>query len=89
MQVPLTIHPQFPSVPSAPDAPSPSFPPTTVRPGDVIVADIDGVVCIPVEQVDEVLELCGKGKAADEKIAEAIRQGKGVQESFKQHRQNI
>lgn len=41
-----------------------------VRPGDVIVADGSGVVCIPVEHAAKVAELA-QGYAADDRLAEA------------------
>lgn len=41
-----------------------------VRPGDVIVADGSGVVCVPAEQAEEVAELARR-YAADDRLAEA------------------
>ncbi|RUS22328.1 RraA-like protein [Endogone sp. FLAS-F59071] len=61
-------------------------PPLTVRPGDIIVADLDGVVCVPVERVAEVAEECRKGVETDGRCMEAIRAGAGVQETFKKFR---
>ncbi|KAF8919916.1 RraA-like protein [Mucidula mucida] len=52
------------------------FPTITVNPGDWIVGDRDGVVCVPRDLRDKIDELC----MAD------IQQGKGVQASFKEHR---
>lgn len=55
----------------------------TVRPGDWIVADIDGVVCVPQELVGRVKELAGAGRTVDAHCLEDIRAGKGVEASFK------
>jgi len=57
-----------------------------VEPGDWMVADEDGVVCVPQGIVEKVTELAIKGREADEKCMEDIRAGKGVQASFKLHR---
>ena len=46
-----------------------------VQPGDFIMADDNGVLVIPKEKVDEVLELAMEYKAIEEKIVEAIRCG--------------
>lgn len=53
-----------------------------ISPGGYIVADIDGVVYIPEELAEKVLELVPGLVAADEKCAEAIRGGMSVQEAF-------
>jgi regulator of RNase E activity RraA len=57
-----------------------------VEPGDWMVADEDGVVCVPQGIVEKVVELARKGRKADEKCMEDIQAGKGVQASFKLHR---
>jgi regulator of RNase E activity RraA len=51
-------------------------------PGDILVADIDGVIVIPRVKVGEVIELAEKGKGVDERIAKDLRAGRGVAESF-------
>lgn len=60
----------------------PAFPDTIVMPGDIIVADIDGVVVIPKGKIGQVVELAEKGKGVDEQIAKDLRAGRGVAESF-------
>lgn len=74
IDVPLTI--------SAED----DFPSVTVNPGDWIVGDRDGVVCVPRELEAKIAELAAKGRQIDELCMQDIQQGKGVQASFKEHR---
>lgn len=64
----------------------PSFPPTTVNPGDYILADIDGVVVVAPSLVDQVLELAAKGREVDGRVAADLKQGVSVAEAFKRHR---
>lgn len=78
IQVPLTIRPDGDN--------SGAFPETTVYPGDYIVADVDGVVCVPSGMIEEVARVARKGKEEDEKCMADIRAGLGVQASFKKHR---
>ncbi|KAF5389372.1 hypothetical protein D9757_004260 [Collybiopsis confluens] len=63
-----------------------TFPPTQVHPGDWIVADEDGVVCIPKELEMMVTELATKLRGIDAKCMEDIIAGKGVKASFAKHR---
>jgi 4-hydroxy-4-methyl-2-oxoglutarate aldolase len=46
-----------------------------VRPGDVIVGDGSGVVCIPAERAAEVAELAQGYASDDEKAAAELRKG--------------
>jgi regulator of RNase E activity RraA len=57
-----------------------------VQPGDWIIADEDGVVCVPKTLEGSVAELAAKGKQIDALCLEDIKAGKGVQASFKKHR---
>ncbi|KAJ7593946.1 ribonuclease E inhibitor RraA/Dimethylmenaquinone methyltransferase [Mycena floridula] len=59
-----------------------------IEPEDWIIADEDGVVCVPKGIVNKVVELATKGRAVDEKCMEDIKAGKGIQASFKLHREN-
>jgi len=59
-----------------------SWPEVEVHPDDWIVADQDGVVCIPKELLARVCEIADKGRREDEKCREGIVAGKGVQASF-------
>lgn len=46
-----------------------------VHPGDVIVADIDGVVVVERSEVEEVVRLCGERLAKEAKNRERLRSG--------------
>jgi regulator of RNase E activity RraA len=76
VQVPLTI-----SAVSSPD-----WPPVTVNPYDLVLADLDGVVVVPPAILDEVLQAAKEGKEVDEKCRMDLLQGKGVKETFAKHR---
>jgi regulator of RNase E activity RraA len=60
--------------------------PVTIHPGDIMVADMDGVVCIPVDLLKDVITSCEKYTAIDEQCMKDILQGHGVQETFKKYR---
>ena len=63
-----------------------SFPAVIIEPGDWMVADEDGVVCVPRLLESQVIELATKGRQIDSLCMDDIRAGKGVQNSFKLHR---
>ncbi|PSR76506.1 hypothetical protein PHLCEN_2v8409 [Hermanssonia centrifuga] len=81
VNVPVVIEPQgvTPGVEGA-------FPAVEVKPGDWVMADEDGVVCVPVGLLSQVVELSQKGRDVDAKCLEDIRAGSGVQEAFRRHR---
>lgn len=81
LNVPLVISAQSPG--GGIDA---EWPPVEVRPGDWIVADDDGVVCIPLELMGKVKELCRVGREVDKRCKEDIEAGKGIEETFKKWR---
>ncbi|KAK0212905.1 ribonuclease E inhibitor RraA/Dimethylmenaquinone methyltransferase [Desarmillaria ectypa] len=62
------------------------FPSVTVHPGDWMIGDKDGVVCVPRDLELTVVELAAKGREVDAKCMKDIQAGKGVQASFKAHR---
>ncbi|GLA87637.1 hypothetical protein AtubIFM56815_002063 [Aspergillus tubingensis] len=57
-----------------------------INPGDYIVADLNGVVCVPKETVEEVLDVIPEIVEADRKCAEGIRAGRSAQDVFKEFR---
>lgn len=52
-----------------------------VHPGDILVGDSTGVVCIPRARLDEVFALAEKAEAKDRVIFEHVRTGKGLREA--------
>ena len=46
-----------------------------VRPGDIVMADINGVVIIPVEKLDEVLKAAEEILHKEEAMVEELRKG--------------
>lgn len=85
INVPLVLSP------IAWDAPSntideDTFPSLTVYPRDWIVADEDGVVCVPRLMEDKVIELAKTGRYIDNLCMKDIQAGKGVEASFSLHR---
>ncbi|KAK0195347.1 ribonuclease E inhibitor RraA/Dimethylmenaquinone methyltransferase [Armillaria mellea] len=62
------------------------FPSVTVHPGDWMIGDKDGIVCVPRDLESKVVELTAKGREVDARCMTDIQAGKGVQASFKAHR---
>lgn len=62
------------------------FPSTIVNPGDILLADIDGVVCVPKDLVDQVAERCASAREIDEKCMQDIMAGAPIKETFKKWR---
>ncbi|WYZ37893.1 hypothetical protein EsH8_II_001399 [Colletotrichum jinshuiense] len=63
---------------------------TVINPGDLVFADpVNGVVAIPRDKIDQVLELLPKLTAADDKVKEDVLNGKSVHDAFKAHRSNL
>lgn len=55
--------------------------------GDIIFCDpLEGVVAIPRDLLDQVLETMPKLIAMDDKVKEAVGQGSSVQDAFKKFR---
>lgn len=72
----------FPSEIDSPVSLQPSIQEAQINPGDYIITDLNGVVCLPAELAEKVLEIVPSIAVADEKCAEAIRGGMPVQEAF-------
>ena len=62
------------------------LPAVTVNPGDILLADDDGVVCIPKLLENDVLKVASQGREVDARCLKDIRSGVGVAESFRRHR---
>lgn len=60
--------------------------PVVVQPGDIIVADLDGIVAIPRDLVEQVIMNCEKYVAIDDQCMEALKEGHGVKETFAKYR---
>lgn len=87
LNVPVTISPRYDVAAQAyAQETGVEFPSTTINPGDYLLADIDGVVCVPVGLIDQVVERCKKAREIDEKCVEEIKGGMGIQEAFKKWR---
>lgn len=55
---------------------------TTVRPGDIVFGDLDGVCIVPKEMEDEVLQQAWEKAYGEKKVLEAIRGGMKAQEAW-------
>lgn len=60
-----------------------------ISPGDIIIADMNGVVCIPQNLAEKALDLIQSQVDADEKVAADINEGRSVSEAMKEHRANV
>ena len=58
----------------------------TICPGDYLVADLNGVICLPKHLAEQVVDLMASQVNADEKIARDINQGRPFAEASKEHR---
>ena len=57
-----------------------------IEPGDYIIGDLNGVVRLPQELADQVLDAIAGIAEADAKCAEGIKAGRSVQEVFQEFR---
>lgn len=57
-----------------------------VVPGDYIVADLNGVVCIPAALLEDTLKAIPEILEADARCADGIKRGRKVEEVFKEFR---
>ena len=60
-----------------------------INPGDYLVADLNGVICIPQELVEKVVALIPSQVEADERIAKDLQAGRNFVESTKEHRASV
>ncbi|KAK7057228.1 4-hydroxy-4-methyl-2-oxoglutarate aldolase [Favolaschia claudopus] len=63
-----------------------TFPSVTVEPGDWIIGDEDGVVCVPRAMEDEALKEAASRRAIDSQCMVDIQAGKGIQATFAKYR---
>jgi regulator of RNase E activity RraA len=54
----------------------------TINPGDLIVADIDGVVVVPVNLINEVIARVEEKNSGENLFRDAVRQGMAPSEAF-------
>lgn len=59
---------------------------TIVNPGDYIIADLNGVVCLPANLADKAISLIPPQVKADELIAEELKSGMLFTDASKKHR---
>ncbi|MFP6732931.1 MAG: RraA family protein [Rhodospirillales bacterium] len=57
-----------------------------VEPGDILLGDADGVVCLPQAKVDDILKICVQIEEAEEHIRAAIDGGMRLDEARKEFR---
>ncbi|KND88223.1 4-hydroxy-4-methyl-2-oxoglutarate aldolase [Tolypocladium ophioglossoides CBS 100239] len=76
----------FPSEVNVPLKLQSSIQNAVVSPGDYIIADLDGVVCLPAGLAEKVLDVVPGIFAADNQCAKAIREGMTVKEAFATYR---
>jgi regulator of RNase E activity RraA len=58
----------------------------TIRAGDYLIGDLNGVVCLPKELAEKAIALMGPQAEADLKIAADLQKGMGFSEASKKHR---
>lgn len=58
----------------------------TVRPGDIIIGDRDGVVCVPIEKAAEVLELARGYEAKEKLMVPLIHELKSMQKAVEKYK---
>ena len=61
----------------------------TVNPGDILVADADGVVCIPRDLAEQVADILPQLQKADAACLADVRKGRAVTEAFREHRARL
>lgn len=60
-----------------------------INPGDILIADLNGVVCLPQGLAEQAIDLIASQVEADENVAADIKKGIAVAESMKKHRGNV
>ena len=60
-----------------------------IHPGDILIGDMNGVVCLPQSLAEKALDLIRSQVDADTKVAADIQKGRSVAEAMKEHRANV
>jgi regulator of RNase E activity RraA len=60
--------------------------PVIVKTGDIIMADVDGVIRVPIEMVTSVLEQCKILTEMDDCCMQAIKKGSTILDAFVKYR---
>lgn len=58
----------------------------TIKPGDYIIGDLNGIVCLPAAMAEQVVDLIPSQAEADAKITEDLKNGVPFTEASKNHR---
>jgi regulator of RNase E activity RraA len=61
----------------------------TISPGDYLIGDLNGVVCLPKGLAERAVALIGSQVEADEYIARDLKLGRTFSEASKEHRASI
>lgn len=62
---------------------------STISPGDFLIGDLNGVVCLPKGLAEKAIALMASQVEADEKIAKDLQNGRAFQEASKEHRAKV
>ena len=60
-----------------------------IHPGDILIGDINGVVCLPEALAEKALDLIQSQVDTDTKVADDISKGRPVADEMKEHRANV
>ena len=58
----------------------------TIRPGDYLIADLNGVVHVPKHLAQTAIDLMASQVEADERVAEDLKRGRAFSEAAREHR---
>lgn len=61
----------------------------TIHPGDYLIGDLNGVVCVPKALAGKAVALMASQVEADGRIAEDLKRGRSFQEASREHRAHV
>ena len=61
----------------------------TISPGDYLIADLNGVVCLPHGLAEKAIKLMASQVEADERIVEDVKRGRTFVEASREHRAKV